>query len=534
MDKALKQLTSLFEKRVITEADEIAAYGQTTLSTSRDILAIIFPCDEEEIRQIFAIANQYHITVHAVSTGNNWGYGNANPVKTGSMIIDLSRMNKVIEFDEQLGTVTVQPGVTQGQLYEFLKAKNSKLMVPTTGGGPNCSIMGNALERGFGINPVADHFQAIFSLKAILPDGSSYASSHCSLGASDICKTYKWGLGPYLDGLFSQGAFGIVTELTIALQEKPEIIELLVFSVGNDNFYKLVNAARVILKKVGGSIGNIKLINQLGMLSLNGIPYYDLGDINDEQRAEKIKSLARQNKFSDWTAIFALYGSKDVLKPVKKYIRKELRFIGTGSHSMTEKKLRLLKTITSVVPFMPTTILRQINALEKGFEILSGVPNQYALKQPYWITNRMPDFDKPILPHKDSCGLIWFSPLVPIKPSSVEKILNLTKAICGQYNIEHIVTLTSLNERCFDVVMPILFDKNDEKQTENAAKCVEALITEVQKIGFFPYRLDINSLYNLMKAQDINGYWQLVSKLKAVVDPNYIFSPGHYVPLSLK
>jgi hypothetical protein len=47
-------------------------------------------------------------------------------------------------------------------------------LVPVTGAGPNCSLLGNALERGDGVVPHADHFGAVTALAAVLPDGEMY------------------------------------------------------------------------------------------------------------------------------------------------------------------------------------------------------------------------------------------------------------------------------------------------------------------------------------------------------------------------
>jgi 4-cresol dehydrogenase (hydroxylating) len=102
------------------------------------------------------------------------------------------------------------PGVTESQLREYLDDHAPGFMVPTTGAGPNCSLIGNALERGYGITPYADHFGAVTALEAVLPDGRLYRSALTELGAETLDQAFKWGLGPYLDGLFAQGSIGVV------------------------------------------------------------------------------------------------------------------------------------------------------------------------------------------------------------------------------------------------------------------------------------------------------------------------------------
>ena len=59
-------------------------------------------------------------------------------------------MNRIIEVDETLAYVVVEPGVTQGQLATHLRETGAKLWLDCTGAGPDASLVGNVVERGFG------------------------------------------------------------------------------------------------------------------------------------------------------------------------------------------------------------------------------------------------------------------------------------------------------------------------------------------------------------------------------------------------
>src|SRR5205823_1853048 len=162
-----------------------------------------------------------------------------------------------------LGFVTLEPGVTQGQLSSYLKESGFDFFVPTTGAGPSVSLLGNAMERGFGITPEEDHFGAVRSLRAVLPDGTLYVSSLSSLGMPLSQSCWKWGIGPYLDGLFAQGNFGMVTALTIALRRRPEHIEVYVFTLKDGaKLPAMVGHCREALDSLHGIAGGIKMMNQ--------------------------------------------------------------------------------------------------------------------------------------------------------------------------------------------------------------------------------------------------------------------------------
>src|SRR5262249_22121450 len=108
-----------------------------------------------------------------------------------------------------------------------------------------------------------DHFGAVRSLRAVLPDGTVYESPLASLGMPMEQSSWKWGIGPYLDGIFTQGNFGIVTAMTIALEQRQEQIEVYVFSLKEaDRIAEVAVGCREVLAGLRGIAGGIKLMNQ--------------------------------------------------------------------------------------------------------------------------------------------------------------------------------------------------------------------------------------------------------------------------------
>jgi hypothetical protein len=74
-----------------------------------------------------AIGNEHKIPVWTISTGHNFGYGTAAPYDRGQVILDLKKLNKIIEVDPVLCTALVEPGVTYQQLVDYIKEKGYKL-----------------------------------------------------------------------------------------------------------------------------------------------------------------------------------------------------------------------------------------------------------------------------------------------------------------------------------------------------------------------------------------------------------------------
>ncbi len=83
-----------------------------------------------------------------VSRGKNFAYGGAAPVLSGSIVLDMNRMNRILEVNADFGYALVEPGVSYFDLYEYIQTKGLKLWldVPDPGWG---SVVGNALDHGW-------------------------------------------------------------------------------------------------------------------------------------------------------------------------------------------------------------------------------------------------------------------------------------------------------------------------------------------------------------------------------------------------
>jgi 4-cresol dehydrogenase (hydroxylating) len=65
----------------------------------------------EEVQAIIRIANQHKTPLWPVSRGKNLGYGAASPKEKGDIILDLSRMNRILDVNEKQASCLIEPGV---------------------------------------------------------------------------------------------------------------------------------------------------------------------------------------------------------------------------------------------------------------------------------------------------------------------------------------------------------------------------------------------------------------------------------------
>lgn len=134
--------------------------------------AAVQPASVEEVRAVVRLASETRIPLWTVSRGRNYGYGGAAPRVAGSVVLDLQRMNRVLEVDEELGYVVVEPGVSFLDLHAHLATLGSHLLMSVSDIGWG-SIIGNALERGFGYAAHGEHSAYICGLEVCLPTAAS-------------------------------------------------------------------------------------------------------------------------------------------------------------------------------------------------------------------------------------------------------------------------------------------------------------------------------------------------------------------------
>jgi 4-cresol dehydrogenase (hydroxylating) len=503
------------------------------IGVKRTVSAILYPESTEAVVKLVRIAVQHNVPIYPYSTGRNWGYGSANPVKDGCVLVDLSRMNNIMAFDSETGLLTVEPGVTQRMLDAYLKQHKHKFLIPVTGAGPDCSLLGNALERGYGITPYADHFGAVTNMEVVLPNGEIYSSMLTNLGGEEIDKTFKWGMGPYIDGLFTQSNFGIVTKITIALAPYPERVEAFFFSVKKaDDLELAVTKIRQVLREVGTVTGSINMMNKHRVLSMSEpYPKDQLGEdglIPDVV----LKKLMQRNQVMEWTCVGAIYGNKKVVAAVHSEIKRIVKPVAKRLVFFTPGLVDFLCSTVRALPVVRNLhLVNVLTTLNKSMQLFAGQPSEIALPLAYWRSGKMPEDEQPMNPSQDGCGLIWYSPLIPMKPDLVRKYVEMVTKICIEHRIEPLITLTSVSDRCFDSTIPILFNRQDEEETARAMACYHALFEAGRQQGFIPYRLGIQSMATLEREKAVPD---LLITIKNAIDPNGILSPGRYSSTSSK
>lgn len=531
---------------VLTSLEEREKHSKVTLPYKKVCSVVVYPASVEEVQKIILLANEFNFKIWPFSRGNNWGYGTKNSLEEDSIIIILERMNKIIEVNEELAYVVVEPGVSQKQLNDYLKEKKLKLWMDCTDSTPNGSVLGNAVERGYGYTPYGDHFGHLCGMEVILPTGEIIKTGGEHAKAK-TWNTHKWGSGPYLEGLFSQSNMGVVVKAGIWLMPEPEHFVLFNFETYDDTqLPKIIDSLREMsLKKIIQC--HTHMVNDFQMLSVLSRYPYELRKGKKYLSDDTLSELKTKLKIPSWSMIGGVYGQKAVVEINCALIKKELSkygdilFLDDKKMSFSKKFIKIsqknknIEDITLlgkiIKPLISTKPMKAIHLLPEVFDILKGIPNESIISSSYFKSSKLPPASG-CNPAEDGCGLMWLAPTISAKGSEAQRILDVVKPIYREYGFEFSGCFTLMNSRTFFVLMGIFFNQEDSDERERALYLYKALESKTKKEGFIQYRLGNAAMEQFMVEFPEAG--KFLNKIKTIVDPKNILAPSKYINNKLK
>ena len=224
-DAAVKAWRGILgEENVFISSEDVMPYTKIMMAKKNEEhmpSGVLVPHSVEEIQAVLKVCNRYKIPVWTFSTGKNFGYGSAAPAQAGTMLMDLRRMNRILEVSEELGYALVEPGVTYQMLHDYIREKGYKLWLSCPAPSAIVGPLGNTMDRGVGYTPYGEHFMFQCGMEVVLADGQVLRTGMGGLEGSTSWQVFKWGYGPYLDGIFTQSNFGICTKMGFWLMPEP-------------------------------------------------------------------------------------------------------------------------------------------------------------------------------------------------------------------------------------------------------------------------------------------------------------------------
>jgi glycolate oxidase len=263
-------------------------------SEPRHVDYVVMPKTPEQIQEIVRLANQEKIPIVPMGGGLTLS-GLVIPIK-GGIVLDMKRMNQILEINEMSRYAKIEAGVSSGQLMAYLEKNYPNLEASIPDAPPSVTIAGNTLIHGSGFlsQKYGNHGDMLNGLEVVLPNGEL-----CKLGSCAVSKHW-FTRGPIPDfiGLFTSsfGTMGIVTKLSIKLYPKPKMRDL-VFGI-----YKEPElSSQLILKVTETELAEDILLGMQGkpdwMKGYVFIIVYITGKSQDEldKKEKKLKRIYRKN-----------------------------------------------------------------------------------------------------------------------------------------------------------------------------------------------------------------------------------------------
>ncbi len=174
---------------------------------------IVRPLDAGQISQILVLANSEGFSV--IPRGAGTGLSGGSVPATGGVVLDLTRMARIVEIDPANLHATVEPGVITARLASEVE-KHGLLYAPDPGSMKVSTIGGNVAENAGGLRAIKYGVTRdyLMQVRAIAPTGEAFQSG---------AKTHKCVTGYDLCSLLcgSEGTLGVLTEITLRLIPMP-------------------------------------------------------------------------------------------------------------------------------------------------------------------------------------------------------------------------------------------------------------------------------------------------------------------------
>jgi hypothetical protein len=515
---ALRKFEAAIGAQWVFKSDEDVALYRDAYSPERDepterlASAAVAPASVEEVQQIVRVANEHKIPLYPISTGKNLGYGGSAPILSGSVVVDLKRMNRILYVDEGRCSALVEPGVSYFDLHAYIQERNLKVWIDTPDPGWG-SPLGNALDHGVGYTYGAyrDHFGSHCGLEVVLPNGELLRTGMAALANEKAWTDYKYGFGPYVAGLFGQANFGIVTKMGFWLLPEPEAYR----------------RGTVLVPKRRDLIPLVDHVNYLENLGLIGQPGFrsPLGQAQarePELRAlvarpggpsdEELDRFAESKGIPSWGVELQFYGPEKTIAGSWEYAKERIGASIPG--------VRFEEGVRYRFPLSEAQ-KAEVHRVHRLVDI--GVPNLAIFSIAGGRTAANPD--------SADGGQFYFSPMIPRTGEAVleaGRVLGQAYREAGVPYNGYFAAPACWHYRAFIMISSLPVSRLDPAINRRSRAAFEQLAKTAAEHGWGEYRSPPFGVNFVMDAYSFNDHAlrRFCETLKDAVDPNGIIAAG--------
>jgi FAD/FMN-containing dehydrogenase len=442
---------------------------------------VVCPTTSEQISKILKLANKQNVPVVPVSSQIHFN-GGAIP-KQGGIILDMSKMNQILEIDQDLKKVRIEAGVTWGQLTSELDKVGMRVIMPLAPHA-NRSVLSDFLDREQPTNTNYDYGEPMQSFEVVWPVGDVFRMGSASVnGYPDSGSHGGNPSGPGMDFYRfvqgAQGTMGIATWTNLKVMFKT-VKDKVFFIPVDDLAYAQEFLYRLLPRRVGQEV-----------LLLNCT---DLAALVTENMAEDFEKV--RATLPPWTLVIVVSGLER--RPDEK-IAYEVKFL----KEVIRNEFRKL-TVDEALPGFPGM----------GPKLLSILRNPWPADGPYWKNRWM----------GASQSLFFIA-----RPEKTPLYVDIVESIVPEYgypvaDIGCYIQPIEHNRGC-QVEFTFFYD-----DTCAAAKeCVAAMYKEIAQALMNEGALFTRPYGDLapMVYERAASYVMGLKRVKKIFDPNNIMNPGN-------
>lgn len=443
---------------------------------------VVKPKNADEVQGIVKWANETRTPLVPISSGSPRFYGDTVPSVPGAVIVDLSRMKRIIRIDRRNRMAIIEPGVTFSELQPELAKEGLRLSTPLLPRA-NKSVIGSLLERQPTLVPRYQWviLEPLRCLEVIWGNGDRLRTGEAG-EYGPLEKQWELGLaqvnpmGPANIDYWrlvsaAQGSMGIAIWASIRCEILPQLHKL--FFIAAKRLDDLIDCAYRLLRVRLGD--EFLLLNSSNLATI-------LGEGTDQ-------ITALRDELPSWVIIVGVAGRDRLPRERVEFQEKDIKGIA---------KQHGLKVVSA------------IPGASDG-QVLETILNPS--RDPYWK-----------LGYKGRCQDIFFLTTLNRTPEFVTTMYSLAEALkypCSDIGIYLQPQHQGVSCHC-EFSLP--YDPDDQEEIAKVQELFTRASEELLKQGAFfsrPYGIWANMMYN-RDAQQTN----LLRQVKGIFDPNNVMNPG--------
>jgi hypothetical protein len=442
---------------------------------------VVKPIDVQQVQKVIQFANNHSIPV--VPTSSTVHFHGTTIPRQGGIILDLTRMNRILEIDEMNRRVRIEVGVTWGQLTDELGKKDFRMIMPLLPHSQR-SVVVDFLEREVTTNTVYDYGEPLQSMEVVWPTGEIFRTGSASVpGYPDSMSKGANPSGPgidfyrFLQG--AQGTMGVVIWANLKIESIPRMDKVLLAPI-TDLSYAIEFLYKVLRRRIGQECVLLNNVNLAAIIAKDWPEDFE---------------ILRKN-LPPWTLILIISG---LLRRPEEKIAYEEKALSEILKNEFQKM-----SLTDNLPRFP--------GLENKF--LPFLRKPWPGERTYWKNC-----------YKGACQSLFFITKPVLAPGFVNKV----EEIAAKYDypisdIGNYLQPIEHNRACH-LEFNFFYDPGDPTEIKTVQSLFRDTAVALLNEGAL-FTRPYGELAPLVYEQAA-GYSMTLRRVKKLFDPNNIMNPGH-------